>query len=550
MAVHRYLHSLLLSLVLIVAASATASVSTGGSGAPALRSPELVQDFHARRGPQPAWQGVHCRALRAELLAAIEASASHGLEPADYHLDALGADADCSAPSELLASDAWLSLARHLREGRIDPLSVSPHWTLAHEPVDYPALLQQALERGQLAATLDALAPAEADYSRLRSALAALRQVDLEAPAVRLEDGPLLRGGDRGPRVAALRQRLQALGWLPPAAWPIDASEGAAGAAVANQGRSAARIAEGGFEPASAAIELFDEALDAALRRFQRSVNLEPDGILGPRTLAELTRGPAQRIDQLRVNLERWRWLPRALGRRHLRVNIADFRLEAWRDGRIEREHAVIVGSHFRPTPSFSADMSYLVLNPDWVVPRRLAVQDKLPLFRRDPGAFDRLGFELHDREGALVDAASVDWHALSPDYFPFRLLQRPGPANALGQVKLILPNPHQVYLHDTPTRGLFSRVRRDFSSGCIRVDDALGLVAWALDGTPGWDRAAIDATVATGLRTRIDLAAPLPVHLHYITTPVAADGTIRFVSDLYGQDARVLAALQAASGY
>jgi murein L,D-transpeptidase YcbB/YkuD len=537
--------------LLCFAAPAAASAPVliaAGLDAPRLESARWVQSFYERRGSQPAWQDERCETLRSELLSAIDASASHGLDPADYHREALAGSVGCAPHTEVLASDAWLSLARHLREGRIDPLSVSPHWTLVHEPADYAALLEDAVARGELAEVLDSLAPAEADYGQLRRALMELRAAAERVPTEALEEGPLLRSGDRSPRVLALRGRLQSLGWLDATPWAIDEADEPAGTDAETHGGAASSLYRQGFEPVAPPQDLFDEALAEALKAFQRSANLEPDGILGPRTLTELRRGPVQRIDQLRVNLERWRWLPRALGPRHIRVNIADFRLQAWGGGRVEREHAVIVGSHFRPTPSFSASLSYVVLNPDWVVPRKLAVQDKLPLFRRDPAAFDRLGFELHDREGSTVDAAAVDWHALSKNFFPYRLLQRPGPANALGQVKLILPNPHHVYLHDTPTRGLFSRVRRDFSSGCIRVEDALGLTEWALQGTRGFDRAAIDAAVASGARTRIDLAAPLPVHLFYITTPVAADGSIRFVADLYGQDERVRAALDSAA--
>jgi len=532
--------------LLLVSAPAAAwwTASSAADDAARLQSPDWVRRFYEERDARPAWQDARCEELHSALLVAVEASASHGLRPADYHYDRLKAAGACAPHTEVLASDAWLSLARHLREGRVDPVSVSPHWTLVHEPLDYAARLEVALAEGDLAAQMDGLVPAESDYLQLRRELSALRDLVQTAPVVVPEEGAMLRAGDAGPRVAALRARLQGLGWLAPAHGTLDTS----GAAAPDAGVHEATRTRDGLESSASVQDAFDESVEDALRAFQRSVNLEPDGVAGPRTLSELRQGPAQRIDQLRANLERWRWLPRSLGRRHIRVNIADFRLEAWHQGRLERTHAVIVGSHFRPTPSFSASVSYLVLNPDWVVPRRLAVQDKLPLFRRDPSAFDRLGFDLYDRAGVHVDAAAIDWQALSRNHFPYRLTQRPGAANALGQVKLILPNPHDIYLHDTPTRGLFSKVRRDFSSGCIRVDDALGLSEWVLGETRGWDRARIDATLASGQRTRADLAAPLPVHLFYITTPVAADGSIRFVADLYGQDARVLAALDSAS--
>jgi murein L,D-transpeptidase YcbB/YkuD len=291
--------------------------------------------------------------------------------------------------------------------------------------------------------------------------------------------------------------------------------------------------------------ERFDAVLADAVRRFQRGVDLDDDGVVGRLTRIELDRQPAWRVAQLRANLERWRWLPDDLGGRHIRVNIADFRLEA-RDGAVvELVRRVIVGRDARRTPSFSADLRYVVVNPWWEVPRRLATQDKLPAFSRDPAQVERLGFEVVDAWGRVVDHGGIDWAALSRDRFPYRLRQRPGPQNALGAVKMMLPNGHDVYLHDTPQRGLFARTRRDFSSGCIRVDDALGLAAWVLRDAPGWDRARLDAAVASGAESRVDLPAPIPVHLQYLTA-VVEDGVVRFVADLYDRDPALVAALDA----
>lgn len=505
-----------------------------------LHAPDAVRAFYADRGYRLAWTEGGCGAAYAELLSALEDSVGHGLEPRDYHLEALHAAGGCTLAEELLASDAWLTLASHLRGGRIDPVRVEPDWTVQRPSLDAPAALQAALDSGQVAAALEALAPQDAFYSALRSALAA-EQAQRDAPRPPAVDpGDSLKSGDRSPRVAQLRALLRAEGH---AAEPPPAPAAAAAIAATPSGPAdslSATVALSAGDP----LELFDAGLEAALKAYQLRLNLEPDGVAGRMTLAQLARGPAERVDQLRVNLERWRWLPADLGARHLRVNIADYRLEAWNEGRIERVHRVVVGTGFRQTPSFSARMRYVVLNPWWEVPRRLATQDKLPLFQRDPEAFTRGGFELLDAQGQPVDAAGVDFSQLSRNRFPYRLRQRPGPANALGQVKLILPNRHDVYLHDTPTRGLFARVRRSFSSGCIRVDDALGLAEWVLDGAGGFDRARIDAVVASGQETRVDLVEPLPVHLLYLTAVTDEAGGLRLIDDLYGRDARVLDAL------
>jgi L,D-transpeptidase YcbB len=173
-------------------------------------------------------------------------------------------------------------------------------------------------------------------------------------------------------------------------------------------------------------------------------------------------------------------------------------------------------------------------------------VEDKLPLFQRDPGAFRRLGFELYDRDGARVNAEGIDWRAYSKGDFPFRLRQQSGAANALGQVKILFPNEHAVYLHDTPTRDLFAKVRRDFSSGCIRVEDVLDLAAWLLEGTE-WDRTRIDAAVQAGVETTARPLAKVPVYILYLTVAYDAELGLRFLDDLYGRDPAVVKALDAA---
>lgn len=511
-----------------------------------LHAADAVRGFYAARGHRLAWVERGCGSDYTELLRAIDASAEHGLQPEDYHLERLRSAEVCTLTEELLASDAWLSLASHLRGGRLDPLRVEPDWTVQRPSLDAPVALEFALAAGQVAAALDALAPQDAFYAAMRAALAAERaQLDAPRPPP-VDAGDAMKPGETGVRVAQLRALLRAEGHAaePPAELPSMSFESPGVASVATPALNDVSLAGDGVDGTVEDPEqVFDAGLESALKAYQQRLNLEPDGVAGRMTLAQLARGPAERVDQLRVNLERWRWLPADLGPRHLRVNIADFRLEAWNAGRIERVHRVVVGTGYRQTPSFSARMRYVVVNPWWEVPRRLATHDKLPLFQRDAAAFERGGYELADPQGQPVDVRTIDFGQLSRHRFPYRLRQRPGPSNALGQVKLILPNKHDVYLHDTPTRGLFSKVRRSFSSGCIRVEDVLALTEWVLAGTRGFDRARLDAVVASGNETRVDLSEPLPVHLLYLTV-VEDEGGVRFIDDLYGRDARVLEAL------
>jgi murein L,D-transpeptidase YcbB/YkuD len=263
---------------------------------------------------------------------------------------------------------------------------------------------------------------------------------------------------------------------------------------------------------------------------------------VGKETLAELRASPSYRAAQISANLERWRWLPDRLGERHIRVNIADFELQARAGGQIERVHRVIVGRQLRRTPSFSSSMRYIVVNPWWEVPRRLAVEDKLPLFQREPEAVQRLGFRIVDGAGQEVEPSGIDWNSYTRRSFPFRLRQQPGRENALGEVKLMFPNRHDVYLHDTPGRTLFERSRRNFSSGCMRVEHPLALAAWALNDA-SWPLARLEIVAAGDQETTITLKQRVPVHIQYLTA-VVEDGEVRFVYDLYGRDAALMAAL------
>lgn len=281
-----------------------------------------------------------------------------------------------------------------------------------------------------------------------------------------------------------------------------------------------------------------------AIETFQAQNELESDGLVGPSTLAALNRGPQEKLE-VRVNMERWRWLPDDLGSKHIRVNIAGFNVATWKDGTLVRTHLAIVGKTYRKTPVFSDEIEYIIFNPWWEVPNSIARVDKLPLFRQDPALVDNMGFQVIDRNGEVLNNSSIDWNAVRPGTFPYRLRQKPGPQNALGEVKIMFPNIHNVYLHDTPTRGLFSNRQRAFSSGCMRTQDPLDLAAWLLEETPDWNKNRIDATIAGGMETRINLARRVPVHVLYFTAVNEEFGGIRYLNDIYQRDDAVLAGLR-----
>lgn len=493
---------------------------------------ETVARHYRRTGFDPGWTGPEGPTPVADsLLAALQAADRDGLRPADYHvstLDSLGrhlhaqADAGASmdpqalADFELLCTDAFLLYGGHLLRGRVDPVDLVPSWTLDRRQADLTAHLQRALSRGTVRPVLDDLRPPQPEYAAFRRALRRYRTLAERGGWPTLPDGPTLAEGTRDERVPTLRRRLRATGDL------------------------------SGERPDDSL--RFDASLHRAVARFQERHGLAIDGTVGPATRTALNVPVEARIDQIIVNMERWRWLPQDLGSPHVRVNIADFWLRVVEQGAPTLQMRVVVGTRYRQTPVFSDRISYLVFSPYWHVPPSLAVQDKLPQFQRDPSLVSRLGFEVLDGWGAdarTVDPTTVEWDRLSAANFPYRLRQRPGPANALGQVKFMFPNPHNVYLHDTPARSLFGRPERGFSSGCIRVEHPVDLATALLRDHDDWSRERIQAAMAGDTEQTAVLREKVPVHLLYWTAWVE-DGTLHFRDDIYQRDGAVASALAA----
>jgi murein L,D-transpeptidase YcbB/YkuD len=406
-------------------------------------------------------------------------------------------DARGLAELDLLLTDAFLTFAGHLRDGKVRPEALYSDCALARsEALDLAAVLEEALGAGQVRAALAGLPPPHRGYELLREALGRYRRIAERGGSAPVRPGPTLHPGDRGERVAILRERL------------AEAAESDAAGTV----------------PAAESLDVFDAPLEEAVRGFQERHGLEPDGAAGPATLAELNQKPEDHIRQIEVNLERWRWLPRDLGRRHVLVNIAAFRLEAVDDGRAALDMRVIVGKPYTRTPMFSSAMNAVVLNPSWYVPQKIAVNEILPKARNDASYLQRNGYEV-----------------LSGS----RLRQKPGPQNALGRIKFVFPNRFSVYLHDTPARTLFSSTVRTFSHGCIRIEKPFDLAVWALSEDPSWSPEAIRAGIDAGRERKVPLARTIPVHVAYWTSWVDDRGTLRLGRDVYQRDAglaRVLA--------
>jgi murein L,D-transpeptidase YcbB/YkuD len=470
--------------------------------------------FYRTRNFAPAWDAAGRGSERvAVLLQALEMAGLHGLDPERYHVDAIrrrwpGPDAAVAVEAELLLTDAFLRYATDVRTGRRPSGYAEPDWGIPAARFDAVGALGRALrEPASFAPALASLPPAASQYRWLVEGLRRYRAIAAGEGWTPVPPGALLRPGDEDDRVPALGARLAA---------EADPASGPAGTR---------------YEP----------WLEQEVRRFQARHGLAVDGVVGPATIQALNVPVAERIQQIVLNLERWRWLPRDLGRHYIAVNAAAAALQVVEDGRTVLTSRVVVGDLQHPTPVVHARLEAVILNPPWNIPVSIAAAEMLPRLRENRRYLAERDIVILERRERDPFGLAVDWSAIGPESFPFRLQQQPGPGNPLGRIKFDAPNRFDVYLHDTPARSLFERPARTASHGCIRVERAAELAAHVL---AGWTDRALATAIAAGDSRRIPVAPPLPVYVLYWTAFAGPDGQVHFRDDVYGRDRRLAAAL------
>ncbi len=461
-----------------------------------------------------------------DLLLAMQRAQDFGLSARDFDssrvsIEALRESRDSRALDERVTAAAS-RLIRELHEGRVDPHAAGYELTRGRAPLDLPDALRRIATASDMAAVLADFEPQSSQYRALKQMLARYRRIPADLSALPALSRRSVQPGDLYDGSSRLSRLLAAFGDAPM------------------------------IDEAGASDSLYDANLAAALARFQQRHGLEADGVLGRKTLAALAVPVSSRIRQIELTMERWRWLPDIVPPAII-VNVPQYVLYALprpRDTSVDSAPAripVIVGMSARQTPIFDSAIESVIFRPYWNVPASILRQELLPLIVRDEGYLAR-----HDLE--IVRGAGDDATVLPDDGASIaalragraRLRQRPGPNNALGLIKFVLPNPYSVYLHSTPEAQLFARERRALSHGCIRVSDASALAQYLLEDTEGrWDAAAIEAASCATRTFTVRLATPVPVFILYGTVVVDSDGRALFFDDVYGYDHRLDALLR-----
>lgn len=474
---------------------------------------EAVQAAYKYRDFHPIWIDDNQLNLSIyKLVDILEQASSHGLNPVHYHTAVIKEYLALKTPSrqqlaelDVIATVALSSYAHDLSIGRYEPQLIDPNWQLDAPSSQWEELLYLDSST-DMVNYLPSLAPRHPDYQVLQKWLVYYQDLANKEKDIVVDKGPLLAVGKKGERVAQLRARLVQLGDIR-------------------------------FSTRTVQEDRFDTKLREALRNFQRRHNLQADGRAGAQTIEKLNIPMAERAKQIAYNLERWRWLPAQLEPERIWVDLTDYKVHTILNGQHSSMRAII-GNKEHKTPVFKGNMTYMVTNPTWRVPHRIAQETLLPILYENPNYLEEQGYKVFSSWtiGAKeLDPTKIDWSAIAPKDLAYRFEQEPDEDNALGKYKFMFPNKNEIYLHDTPAKSLFRRSYRAFSSGCIRLEDAEGFATSLVEGS---NRAKTLKTAISSTDTKvIGLPKQLPVYIVYFTAMPDINGMPQFREDVYERD-------------
>ncbi len=480
---------------------------------PIERIREALKAHYLGNGGSIYWTGT---GRMTPFIQRLEDAQFDGLNPDDYPVDTLidvrdsvdPNDPRSAAQAELYFSAFFVAYAADLKIGRVAPQKVDPRLFRSRKSIDVLRVLTELNKQRDPGTSLSSFEPHNEHYQALKRMMRIYSTQADEGGWPLIAQGAALKPGMSDPRVPKIRSLLALTGDYE---WQVTNSP------------------------------VYDEQLAIAVQRFQQRHGLEAKGLIGKQSIIAMDVTPEDRIKQIMLNMERWRWMPDTLGQDHFLVNLAAFELQRVQSSVIVERMNVVVGAVASQTPEFSDEMEYIELNPTWTVPYSIATQEMLPKLRSNRFAYAE-DFDVFVN-GALSSWGSINWDAYGPGKFPFTFRQRPGPKNALGKVKFMLPNKHNIYLHDTPSKDKFASTSRAFSHGCIRLSRPIELAHTLIREVPGWSDALVDGVLASGKLTRVSLPKHIPVHLVYSTAFKGENG-IEFRPDVYGRDRKLYNAL------
>ena len=484
-----------------------------------------ILDLYSSAGFKPLWLDGNAPSERAKTVLAFAAKTfEDGLEPLAYLprglssfdniAEQLSADPQELAQFDISMTAATLKLAREISSGQFEPNRLSRYNDIAPERVNVGQVLKVMAWTPFPEAYLNNLMPKHEAYGLMKAELAKLRASRIKPAYEKIVEGKSVKAGGSDPRILVVRDRMQAMGFL-------DSEEAAVEPELSSK---------------------LDADLSAALKKFQKSAKLRQTGALDAATVKNLNRDTSQRdIQRLVYNMERLRWLPKNLGKRFVFVNQPAFEVRVMDRGNEVWRSNVIVGKPLNQTSAFHDELETVVFNPSWGVPQSIIVNEYLGKLRRDPSYLDRQGFKVIAPNGRVIPSSDIDWASYG-DRPPFGVQQPPGKGNALGELKFLFPNKHDIYMHDTPTKNLFAEQVRTFSHGCIRVQNPREFAVAIL----GWDRATVDKETDSRKSQSIPLPQKIPVHITYFTAWPDSTGKINYFNDMYERDETIEKALAA----